>query len=84
VKATIPSAPEPIHGIPMLVSLINLMLHMCCCSQTQKMPASATMNMMLLAALTDLYLYFTNKAYHSSDSPFPKEFNDVPDVPVCT
>ena len=35
MKAAFPAAPDPIQGIPMLASLINLMLHICYCSQTQ-------------------------------------------------
>jgi hypothetical protein len=42
-------------------------------------PASATMNMLFLAASPDLYLYFTNKTYPSSYFPFPKEVDDIPD-----
>ncbi len=37
--AAFSTAPEPIHGIPTLMSLIDLMMHMCQCSQTQKTPA---------------------------------------------
>ena len=84
MKAAFPTAPEPIHGIPMLPLLINLMLHMCCCSQTQKTPASATMNMLFLAASPDLYLYFTNETYPSSYFPYPKEIDDVPEFSACT
>jgi len=39
IKAAFPAAPDPIQGIPMLASLIDLMLHICHCSQTQKTPA---------------------------------------------
>jgi hypothetical protein len=84
MKTAFPTAPEPIHGIPMLALLINLMLHLCRCSQTQKTPASATMNILFLAASPDLYLYFTNKAYPSNYFPFPKEVDDVPDFSTCT
>jgi hypothetical protein len=84
MKAAFPTAPTPIHGIPTLVSLIDLMMHMCHCSQTQKTPASATMNMLFLAALPDLYSYFNNETYPSSYFPFPKEVDDVPDFSVCT
>ncbi len=68
----------------MLGSHIDLMLHMCCCSQTQKTPASAIMNMLLLAASPDLYSYFTNKTYPSSYFPFPKEIDAVSDFSACT
>jgi hypothetical protein len=84
MKAAFPPAPTPIHGIPTLASLIDLIMHMCCCLQTQKTPASATMNMLFPAALPDLYLYFTNKTYPSSYFPFPKEVDDVPDFSACT
>ncbi len=73
MNAAFPTAPTPIHGIPTLVSLINVMMHLCRCLQTQKTPASATMNMLFLAASPDMYLYFTNKTYPSSYFPFLKE-----------
>jgi hypothetical protein len=84
MKAAFPTAPTPIYGTPTLASLIDLMMHMCRCSQTQKKPASATMNMLFLAASPDLYLYLTNEAYPSSYFPFPKEVDDVPDFSACT
>jgi hypothetical protein len=84
MKAAFPTAPEPIHGIPTLALLFDLMLHMRCCSQTQKTPASATMNMLFLVASPDLYLYFTNRAYPSSYFPFPKEVDDIPDFSAYT
>ncbi len=34
MKAAFPAAPDPIQGIPTLVSLIDLMLHICQCLQT--------------------------------------------------
>jgi hypothetical protein len=57
---------------------------LCRCSHTQKIPSSATMNMLLLAASLDLCLYFTNEAYPSSYFPFPKEVDVVPDFSACT
>ncbi len=63
MNAAFPTAPEPIHGIPTLASLIDLILYTCHCSQTQKAPALATMNMLFLAASPDLHSYFTNNAY---------------------
>jgi hypothetical protein len=80
MKAAFPAAPEPIHGISTLALLI---LHMSCCSLTQKAPVLAKMNMLFLAASPDLYLYFTNEAYPSSYLPFPKEVNDLPVFFVC-
>ncbi len=84
MKAAVPTAPALIHGIPTLASLIDPMMHMCHCLQTQKTPASARMNMLFLAASSDLYSCFTNKAYPSSYFPFPKEVDDVPDISACT
>jgi hypothetical protein len=84
MKDAFSTAPEPIHGIPMLASLINLMLQMCQNSQTQKTHASAKMNMLLVAASPDLYSYFTNKAHPSSYFLFPKEVDDVQDFSACT
>jgi hypothetical protein len=84
MKAAFPTAATPIHGIPTLAALINLMRHMCHCLQTQKTPAPATMNMLFLAASPDLYLYFTNETYPSSYFPFPKKVDDVPDYSACT
>jgi hypothetical protein len=60
------------------------MLHMCSCSQNQKTPASATMNMLFLMASPDLYSYLTNKAYPSSYFPFPEEVDGVPDFSTFT
>jgi hypothetical protein len=84
MKAALPTAPAPIHEIPTLASLIDLMMHMCHCLQTQKKPASGTMNMLFLTASPDLYLYFTNEAYPSSYFPSPKKVDDVPDFSTYT
>ncbi len=84
MNSAFPTASELIHLIPKLVLLIDLMIHMCDCSQTLKTPASATMNMLFLAASPDLYFYFANKAYSSSYFPFPKEVDDVPDFSAFT
>ncbi len=84
MKDAFPTAPTPIQGIHTLASLIVLMMHLCHCLQTQKTPASATMNMLFLAAAPDLFLYFTNKTYPSRYCPFLKEVDDVPDFSACT
>ena len=84
MKAAFPAAPDPIHGIPTLASLIDLMLHICRCSQTQKTPASATMNMLFCAASPGLYSFFTTEAYPSTYFPFPNEVDAVPDFSTCT
>jgi hypothetical protein len=84
MKAAFPAAPDPIKGIPTLASLINLMLHICRCSQTQKTPASARMNMLFCAASPGLYSFFTTKAYPASFFPFPVEVDAIPDFSTCT
>jgi hypothetical protein len=84
MKAAFPAAPDPIQGIPMLASLIDLMLHTCRCLQTQKTPASATMNMLFCAASPGLYSFFMTEAYPSTYFPFPNEVDAVPDFSTCT
>ncbi len=79
MKAAIPAALDPIQGIPTLASLIDLMLYICRCSQTQKTPASATMNMLFCAVSPGLYSFFTKEAYPSTFFPFPTEVPSVPD-----
>ena len=83
MKAAFPAAPDPIQGIPTLASLIDLMLHICRCSQTQKTPASATMNMLFCAASPGLYSFFTTEPYPSTFFPFPAEVDAVPDFSTC-
>jgi hypothetical protein len=84
MKAAFPTAPEPIQGILTLVSLINLMLHMCCCAQTHKTPASTRMIMLFCTASPGLYSFFTMEAYPASFFPFPTEVDAVPDFSGCT
>jgi hypothetical protein len=84
MKTAFPAAPDLIQGIPKLASLINLMLHMCRCSQTQKTPASDKMNMLFCAASPGLYSFFTTKAYPASFFPLPPEVDAVPDFSTCT
>jgi hypothetical protein len=83
MKAAFPAAPDPIQGIPMLASLIDLMLFICRCSQTQKIPASATMNMLFCAASPGLYSFFTTEAYPTTFFPFLDEVDAVPDFSAC-
>ena len=83
MKAAFPAAPDPIQGIPTLASLINLMLHICRCSQTQKTPASATMNMLFCAASPGLYSFFTNETYPTNYYLFPAEVDSIPDFSAC-
>jgi hypothetical protein len=83
MKTAFPTAPELVQGIPMLQSLIELMLHMCWCTQTHKTPASKDMNMLFCATAPDLYAFFTKEAYPKEFFPFPKEVEEVPDFKNC-
>jgi hypothetical protein len=83
MKAAFPAAPDPIQGIPMLPSFIDLMLHIYRCLQTQKTPASATMNMLFCAASPGLYSFFTTEAYPTTFFLFPDEVDAVPDFSTC-
>ena len=84
MKAAFPTALDPIQGVPMLASLIDLMLDMCHCSQTQKTPASTTMNLLFCAAAPNLYAFSTNKPYPVTFFPFPAEVDAVPDFSTTT
>ena len=84
MKAAFPAALDPIQRIPTLASLIDLMLHICRCSQTQKTPASATMNMLFCAASPGLYSFFTMDTYPASFFPFLPEVDAVPNFSTCT
>jgi hypothetical protein len=84
MKAAFPAAPDPIQGIPKLASLIDLMLHMWRCLQTQKMPTSDKMNMLFCAASPGLYSFFTTEAYPACFFPFPPAVDAVPDFFTCT
>jgi hypothetical protein len=83
MKTAFPTAPNPVQGILMLQSLIELMLHMCRCAQTHKTPASKDMNMLFCAAAPDLYAFFTKEAYLREFFPFPKEVEELPDFKNC-
>jgi hypothetical protein len=83
MKTTFPTAPKPVQGIPTLQSLIELMLHMCWCAQTHKMPASKDMNMLFCASAQELYAFFTKEAYPKEFFPFPMEVEEVPDFKNC-
>jgi hypothetical protein len=84
MKAVFPTAPKPIQGIPTLKSLIDLMLHMCRCTQTHKTPASTKMNMLFCAVSSGLYSFFTTETYPASFFPFPTKVDAVPDFSGCT
>ncbi len=83
MKLAFPSAPDPIQGIPTLASLINLMLHICRCSQTHKTPALTTMIMLFCAASPGLYPFFTNEAYPTSFFLFPPKVDAIPNFTSC-
>jgi hypothetical protein len=84
MKIAFPTAPKPVQGILTFQSLIELMLHMCRCAQTHKIPASKDMNMLFCAAVPDLYAFFTKEAYPKEFFPFLKEIEEVPDFKNCT
>jgi hypothetical protein len=84
MKTAFPTAPEPVQGIPTLQSLIELMLHMCQCTQTHKTTMSKDMNMLFCATAPDLYAFFTKEAYPKEFFMFPKEVEEVPDFKNCT
>jgi hypothetical protein len=84
MKTVFPTAPEPVQRIQTPQSLIELMLHMCRCTQTHKTPASKDMNMLFCAAAPDLYAFFTKEAYPKEIFSFPKEVEEVPDFKNCT
>jgi hypothetical protein len=81
MKAGFSPLPEPIHGIPTLQSLIELLFHLCCCAQTQRLPISVTMNLLFCAAPHDVYAFLTTEAFPDAFAPLlPK----VPDMPNYT
>ena len=83
MQAAFPAAPNLIQGIPTLASLIDLMLYICRCSQTQKTPASAKMNMLFCAVSPGLYSFFTNETYPTNYFLFPAEVDSIPDFSAC-
>jgi hypothetical protein len=83
MKVGFPPSPEPIQGIPTLQSLIELLFHLCLCAQTQRSPASATMNLLFCAAPHDVYAFLTTEAYPNTFTPFPPKVPNVPDYTAC-
>jgi hypothetical protein len=83
MKAGFPPLPELIQGIPTLQSLIELLFHLCRCVQTQRSPASGTMNLLFSAALRDVYAFLTTEAYPDDFAPFPPKVPDMPDCTAC-
>jgi hypothetical protein len=83
-ESCLPAAPESINRIPTLTSIINLMLYICWCSQTQKTLASTAMNVLFYAFSPGLYSLFMSGAYPTNLLwPFPAEVDDVADFPAC-
>jgi hypothetical protein len=83
MKTGFPQAPEPIQGIPTLQSLIKYLFH-CCCAQTQRSPASATMNLLFCAAPPNVYAFLTAEAYPATCAPFTPIVLDVPNYTACS
>jgi hypothetical protein len=83
MKAGFPPLPEPIQGIPMIQSLIELLFHLCRCAQTHGSPASTTMNLLFCAAPRDVYAFLTTEVYPNAFAPFLPEVPNVPDYTVC-
>ena len=55
MRSAFPAALDPIQGIPTLMSLIDPMLHICRCLQTQKTLATAKMNMLPVSKNGTIY-----------------------------
>jgi hypothetical protein len=84
MKTKFLQALEPIQEIPTLQSLIELLFHLCCCVQTQRSPASATMNLLFCAAPPDVYAFLTAEAYPAAFVPILPIVPDVPGYTACT
>jgi hypothetical protein len=83
MKAGFLPSPEPIQGIPTLQLLIELLFHLCCCAQTQRSPAYATMNLLFCTAPRDVYAFLSSEAYPDAFAPFPPEVPNVPNFTAC-
>ena len=83
MKAGFPPLPELIQGIPTLQSLIELLFHLCRCAQTQRSPASATMNLLICAAPCNVYAFLTTEAYPNAFAPFLPQVPNVPNYTAC-
>jgi hypothetical protein len=84
MKTGFSQAPEPIQGIPTLQSKIKLVFHLCCCAQTQRSSASATMNLLYCAAPPDVYAFLATEAYPAAFAPFLPIVPNVPNYTECT
>ncbi len=63
-------------------SLIELLFHLCC-AQTQRSPASTTMNLLFCAAPCNVYAFLTTEAYPDAFVPFPPKVPNVPNYTAC-
>ncbi len=80
MKAAFLDGPDLIQGIPTLELLIQLLFHMCRCTQTHHSPASATMNLLFCTCPVDIYGFFTSERYPDATyAPIPAVVDDVPD-----
>jgi hypothetical protein len=84
MEAEFSPAPKPIQRIPTFQSLINLLFHLCSCTQMHQSPASTIMNLLFYAAPKDIYAFLTTEAYPMAFAPFPPLIPDVPDFSECT
>jgi hypothetical protein len=84
MKTGFPQALESIQLTSTLQSLIELLFHLCCCAQTQRSPASATMNLLFCAAPPNRYTFLIAEAYPATFVPFLPTVPDVPNYTVCT
>jgi hypothetical protein len=83
MKARFPPSPEPIQGFSMLQSLIELLSHLCCCAQTQRLPASATMNLLFCTAPPNVYAFLSLEGCPDAFAPFLPEVPNAPDFTTC-
>jgi hypothetical protein len=80
MKAAFPNGPNPIQGIPTPELLNQLLFHMCCCAQTHRSPASATMNLLFCACPVNIYGFFTSETYPDATyAPISAVVDNMPD-----
>ena len=83
--AGFPTPPEPTLGSPNLFILNNLLQYICKCMQMHKSTISKKMNLLYVAVDPSLYTHYsTGKAYPSTNYPFPRDVNKVPNFTACT
>jgi hypothetical protein len=84
MKMGFSQSPEPIQGIPTLQSWIEHLFHLCRCTQMQRSPASATMDLLFCAAPPDVYAFLNAEAFPAAFVLFPPIVPDVPNYTECT